>query len=133
MSAESDAEKIWSQRQQDANARALAKGGGPPHDDGMNERVAKLEATVDTIRAEIRASAAETREVIRGVEAGIRATVSDYRGDITSYASNARVDIAEHSREVDGKISSLRTWAMGGAIAVLFAVVIALINALARK
>lgn len=56
-------------------------GGEPPHDGDMRERVAKLEAGMDTIRAEIRAAGAETREAVLSAVERLRADGEKVRAD----------------------------------------------------
>ena len=49
---------------QGSDSGLLTSGGQPPHGGGVQERVAALEATISTIRAEIRAESVETRSVV---------------------------------------------------------------------
>ena len=84
--------------------RPVDAGGGGPHDGDMRERVARLEATVDTIRAEIRAGAAETREAVNTSAAALRADFQSLRTDT--------------NKDVLG----IKLWILGGVVATLIAI-----------
>lgn len=58
----------------DDNPRLVETGGGPPHDGGMEARVAKLEATVDYIQrdiAEMRSSTAKMADELATARADL--------------------------------------------------------------
>jgi hypothetical protein len=63
---------------------SLDSSGGGPNDGSVNERVARLEATVETIRAEIRESSME-------IGAKVREALADQRVDV----ARLRADFAE--------------------------------------
>lgn len=73
----------------------------PHDDDAMSERVATLEQTVETIRAEMRANSAEVREIINTGIAGIR------------------IENANVRTEVHESLSSFKTFLIGTIIALL--------------
>ncbi|MDR6675309.1 hypothetical protein [Xanthomonas sp. 1678] len=57
---------------QDAPSPPIAGGGDPPHDDGMEARVAKLESTADHILRELVEMKADIRELRRDAKTDFR-------------------------------------------------------------
>ena len=88
----------------------LATGDEPPHHGAMDERLVKLEAEMNTVRAEIRASGAETREAVLTAVEKLRADGATLRADTVT------------------QIQGLKVWALGGLLAFLVTVILAAVN-----
>ncbi len=82
---------------EDQIAIPVETGGGPPHDPGMETRVAVLERI-----------AVDTKEAL----VGIRADIRDARGDIQRLDTKIN-DVRENLGRLDGRVSQLpSTWQM---------------------
>lgn len=93
------------------------------------EAQAELRRTVSSFQTEN----ALFRESIRDLISTSKVENSTFREQMRDGVSQIKIDLASHSKEIDGKVSSLRQWVLTGAIAALVSAVTLLAGALLKQ
>ncbi|MBN5149974.1 hypothetical protein JAK23_10825 [Stenotrophomonas maltophilia] len=72
----------------DDNPRLVETGGGPPHDGGMEARVAKLESTLEYVQRDV----AEIRADLKKMADQLNAFGKDVNGEFRAIRAEAKTD-----------------------------------------
>lgn len=78
------------------SSRNLAIGGGGPHDPGMEARVAKLEAAVESIQRDT----SDLKQDLRGLRADMGREITGLRIDLGREITGLRSDVRQDSSEL---------------------------------
>lgn len=106
--------------------KEVADSSSPPHDPEMESRIVKLETTLETIRAEMRANSAELRGEMRASAAELKAEMASFKATVQGSMDGMRTDAERLRGDVIGRIAeserSLTRWFITTAIVVILGI-----------